>query len=46
MTNPYLTNFSTLFIFGENAVNDSPQLLDIDVTFTDADDDLMAAGSA
>jgi len=35
---PSLTDLSALMTFAENTVNVAPQLLDIDVTFTDPDD--------
>ncbi|AGI68983.1 hemolysin-like calcium-binding domain-containing protein [Octadecabacter antarcticus 307] len=37
MTAPTLTGFAPTVTFAENTVNASPQLLDTDVTFTDAD---------
>lgn len=37
MTAPTLTDFAPTVTFAENTVNASPQLLDTDVTFTDAE---------
>jgi hypothetical protein len=39
MSTPSLINFAATFTFDENRVNAIPQLLDVDVTFTDADGD-------
>ena len=39
MTAPVLTGFEPTITFDENTVNGTPQLLDSDVTFTDADND-------
>ncbi len=37
-TSPVLTDFATAITFAENTVNAAPQLLDVDVSFTDAED--------
>jgi hypothetical protein len=36
-TSPVLTDFATAITFAENTVNAAPQLLDVDVTFTDVE---------
>jgi hypothetical protein len=39
MASPALTGLTTTVTFAENTVNATPQVIDSDVTFTDADDD-------
>ncbi|MCC1494328.1 FG-GAP-like repeat-containing protein [Cognatishimia sp. F0-27] len=43
MSAPSLTGLNPLITFSENTVNTTPQLLDSDVTFVDADDDFSGA---